>query len=194
MLRPLVISTNYLGSDQGAPTGASQVTCHYCGGDIGLHAGSGGDCALCVVVRHIDRPRIDEEARLTWLPEMSQAALICLVHEMHRQLRTGGERFDGEGGPTVLTAERSALHYARQSLSTRSSTVAEYLGTARPSELSQVLGRLSAPSYAQRHKLLGGLRVLPVGRFFIESEDVYPAIVDDRLMRTNSKTTARSAA
>ncbi len=179
MLSPLVTSTaRRQAADAARAAGAAGSCCRFCGGVLGPHADSDGACALCVLVRHLERPRIDDEARLIWLPEMSQAALLCLVREMHCQLRAAGERFDGEGGPAVVTPERSALHYARQALAGRAEIAAEHLGTARPSDLSQALARLSDAAYAQRHRLLGGVRVLPSGGFFDGAEDVYPAIVD----------------
>jgi hypothetical protein len=97
---------------------------------------------------------------------------------MHCRLRDAGESFDGDAGPAVMSPERSALHFARLTLSARADVAAEHLGTSRPSELAHVLARMSRQPYDRRHRLLGGLRVLPVGRFFVCAEDVYPAIVD----------------
>ena len=33
-------------------------------------------------------------------------------------------------------------------------------------------------AYRERAKLLGGLRLLPLGRFFLGHKDVYPEVVD----------------
>lgn len=44
-----------------------RVACGYCGETLGLHAGSDGGCAICTLVLHLDRPRIDQEVRLAWL-------------------------------------------------------------------------------------------------------------------------------
>lgn len=152
-------------------------TCACCGLPAGIHGGD-GSCAACHLVRHLERPRIDAEVCLTWVPEMSQAALICLVREMHRRLRAGGEGFDGEPGPVAVGADRRALHYARLALSGRIAVASAWPGALRPSELAQILARMSRPMYDRRRTLLGGLRVLPVGRFFVGADDVYPAIVD----------------
>ena len=154
--------------------------CAYCGLQAGLYSDD-GSCAACLLVRHLERPRIDDEACLTWLPELSQATLINLVREMHTRLRAAGEAFDAEIAPVVPSPERVALHHAQRAVVGRAAVAAELLGTSRPSELAQALSRMSAPSYDQRHKLLGGLRVLPIGRFFVGSEDVYPTIVDSWL-------------
>ena len=171
-------------------------TCAYCGLQTGLHSDD-GSCAACHLVRHLDRPRIDDEVSLTWLPELSQATLICLVREVHTCLRAAGEAFDGEIAPVIPSPERVALQHAQRAIAGRAAIVAELLGTSRPSELAQALSRMSAPSYDQRHKLLGGVRVLPVGRFFVGSDDFYPAIVDSwrsSAKPESSSTLSRSAA
>lgn len=179
MLRPLLISVHREGDGpEPAQSTVPTVDCAYCGGSLGPHAGAEACCAVCTLVRHLQRPRIDEEADLVWLPEMSQAALISLLREMHCRLRDAGERFDGEAGPPAASPERRALHYARLALSSRSKLANEHLGTSRPSELACVLARLPRAAYDRRHRLLGGLRLLPSGRFFVGPEDMYPAIVD----------------
>ena len=48
-------------------------------------------CVLCYLCRHLERPRIDEEAALVWLTEMSQPALNVTMREIHLQLRALGE-------------------------------------------------------------------------------------------------------
>ena len=170
--------------------------CAYCGSQAGLHSDD-GSCAACLLVRHLERPRIDDELCLTWLPELSQATLICLVREMHTLLRAAGEPFDAGIAPVIPTPERVALQHAHRAVVARAAVAAELLGTSRPSELAQALSRMSAASYDQRHKLLGGVRVLPVGRFFVGSDDAYPAIVDSWLRSAKPKSSStpyRSAA
>lgn len=184
MLLPLLISVR---RDEDAAAGpvphdqSSAEGCLFCGAALGLHAEPGRCCAICTLVRHLERPRIDAEAHLVWLPEMSQAALVCLVREMHCRLRAAGEGFVGEAGPVIVSRERAALHYARVAFDSRSAVAAVHLGTEKPSELAHVLARMSAASYERRHRLLGGLRVLPAGRFYVGGADVYPAIVDSWL-------------
>lgn len=198
MLQPLLISI-HRDSDPAVPAQSTISTddCAFCGGSLGPHAEAERCCAVCTLVRHLERPRIDEEAHLVWLPEMSQAALICLLRGMHCRLRDAGESFDGEAGPPVASPERSALHYARLALSARSKLTNEHLGTSRPSELASVLARLSRAAYDRRRRLLGGLRLLPSGRYFVGAEDVYPAIVDgwrERRLSANPPVSVRSAA
>jgi hypothetical protein len=178
-LLPLLISVQ---RDDGAADLATSAagpngSCLFCGASLGLHAEGGRCCAACILVRHLERPRIDDEAGLVWLPEMSQAALVSLVREMHSQLRTVGESLYDSSA--VLSA--AALHYARSALDGRAALAAEYLGTDRPSELAHVLGRMPHAIYERRYRLLGGLRVLPAGHFFVGTTDVYPAVVDSWL-------------
>lgn len=187
MLRPLLISIH---RDDETPEPAQSTVptedCAYCGDSLGPHAEAERCCAVCTLVRHLERPRINEEAHLIWLPEMSQAALLCLLREMHCRFRDAGERFDSEAGPPVVSPERRALHYARLALSSRSKLANEHLGTSRPSELACVLTRLSRAAYDRRHHLLAGLRLLPSGRFFVGAEDRYPVIVDSWLQHRPS--------
>jgi hypothetical protein len=133
---------------------------------------------LCYLCRHLERPRIDEEAALVWLPEMSQPALNVTMREIHLQLRTLGEDLYDAGRLRVDTPERLRLYYARSALSARAAAAASRLGTDKPSELAGALCRLSAGAYANRAKLLDGVRLLPLGRFYAGNKDVYPEIVD----------------
>jgi intracellular multiplication protein IcmJ len=191
-LLPLLISVRRDdgAADSAAPAAGPNGTCSFCGASLGLHAEAGCCCAACILVRHLERPRIDDEAGLVWLPEMSQAALVCLVREIHGQLRVAGESLYDSSA--VLSA--AALYYARSALDGRAALAAEYLGTDRPSELAHVLGRMPRAIYARRHRLLGGLRVLPAGHFFVGTADVYPAVVDSWLGAGDADSACREAA
>ena len=135
-------------------------------------------CVLCFLCRHLDRPRIDEEAVLVWLPEMSQPALNVTMREIHLQLRALGEDIYDAGRLRLDTPERLRLYYARSALSARAAAAASRLGTDKPSELAGGLCRLSPGAYANRAKLLDGVRLLPLGRVYAGNKDVYPEIVD----------------
>jgi len=194
-LRPLVLSANF-GDEAIGPPGAAGETlnnsdeprCAFCG----MHSGRwqrlvaaprrGHDCAaacvLCYLCRHLERPRIDEEAALVWLPEMSQPALNVTMREIHLQLRALGEDLHDAGRLRLDTPERLRLYYARSALSARAAAAASRLGTDKPSELAGGLCRLSPGAYANRAKLLDGVRLLPLGRFYAGNKDVYPEIVD----------------
>lgn len=159
--------------------------CVFCGGRIGSDLAHLLDdseelssCALCYLVRHLDRPRIDDEALLIWLPEMSQPALHCLMRTIHCRLRVLGETLDVRASPLLDTEDRPVLWHAQQALLGRTETATARLGSARPSDLADALLRLSAPAYQARRRSLGGLRLLPRGHFFAGDSDVYSAIVD----------------
>jgi hypothetical protein len=135
-------------------------------------------CVLCFLCRHLERPRIDEEAALVWLPEMTQPALNVMMREIHLQLRALGERLHEAGRRHLDTPERLRLDYARSALGARAAAAASRLGTDKPSELAGAFCRLSPRAYASRAKLLDGVRLLPLGRFCAGNKDVYPEIVD----------------
>ena len=189
-LRPLVLSAKF--GDEEAP-GFAERPCSFCGMDSGRWSpsaaaapvndepGRGDDvaaCALCFLCRHLERPFIDQEAVLVWLPEISQAALNVTVREIHIELRELGEELYDSGRLHRDTPERARLYHARFALGARGPAAANRLGTDRPSELASAFYRLSPAAYAHRAKLLDGVRLLPLGRFYDGGCDVYPAIVD----------------
>jgi intracellular multiplication protein IcmJ len=194
-LQPLVLSANF-GDEVAGPPGATgealnnsdKLPCPFCDMRSGcwqrLVAAPrrGHDCAaacvLCYLCRHLERPRIDEEAALVWLPEMSQPALNVTMREIHLQLRALGEDLYDAGRLRLNTPERLRLYYARSALSARAAAAASRLGTDKPSELAGALCRLSPGAHANRAKLLDGVRLLPLGRFYAGNKDVYPGIVD----------------
>jgi intracellular multiplication protein IcmJ len=194
-LQPLVLSANF-GDEATAPPGAAGETlnnsdearCVFCGMPSGCWqrlvaaAHLGHDCAaacvLCYLCRHLERPRIDEEAAVVWLPEMSQPALNVTMREIHLQLREFGEELYDVGRLRLDTPERCRLYHARSALSARAQAAASRLGTDKPSELAGALCRLSPGAYANRAKLLDGVRLLPLGRFYAGNKNVYPEIVD----------------
>ncbi len=167
----------------GVRSGAWQ---HSCAPDDDAEAApvgwTGAACPLCALARHPERPRIDEEAALVWLPEMSQAAVNTTMREIHMQLRALGEGLHAEHRLRLDLPERRILHHARAALAARGAPAAARLGTGAPSELGGALFRLPSASYTRRAALLGGLRLLPLGRFYKGGTDVYPAIVDTWLV------------
>jgi hypothetical protein len=148
-----------------------------CGIDDAMLGRSIAACPLCALARHLVRPRIDEEAIVIWLPEMSQQAINTIVREIHMQRRALGEDLPA-ARYRVNTPDRRALYHAHAALAARSDAAASRLGTDRASDLGAALLRLSDAAYNRRDVLAGGLRLLPMGRFFVGNEDVYPQIVD----------------
>ena len=198
-LCPLILSVS---EDGAAPVHAdARGRCLFCGARLGSQrraptpdtGATTAECALCLLVRQLDRPRIDDEAELVWLPEMSQPAVNVTMREIHLRLRALGESLDAGTPPRRGTPERRRLYHARASLRQRAGAAAARLGSGWPSELGRALLRLSPTAYARRGKLLGGLRLLPAGHFFDGECDIYPAIVDDwscaaRFLLTRPKT------
>ncbi|MEO8715144.1 MAG: hypothetical protein ABI369_09035, partial [Acetobacteraceae bacterium] len=60
MLSPLLISVRRTdGAGVIVPAANSQAeACVFCGAPLGLHAEDGQGCAICTLVRHLERPRI----------------------------------------------------------------------------------------------------------------------------------------
>ena len=163
--------------------------CSFCGGRLGSQGGApppdtgnaAAHCALCLLVRHLDRPRIDDEAELVWLPEMSQPAINITMREIHLRLRALGESLDAATPPQRDTIERRQLYHARAALRERSGVAAARLGSIRPSELRtrtaapfswciraprEVAGW--PPAIAGRALLRWGARHLPGDRGWLE--------------------------
>ena len=111
--------------------------CSFCGGRLGSQGGTptpdagnaAAECALCLLVRHLDRPRIDDEAELVWLPEMSQPAVNITMREIHLRLRALGESLDAATPPQRDTPERRRLYHARAALRERTGAAAARLGS-----------------------------------------------------------------
>ncbi len=161
MLQPLVPSIA-----RGRPPASRDADrCGFCGTTDERR--DDGACVPCQLVLNLDRPHIDDEAVLGWVPEISQAALNRIVRELHCRLHESAGRSGNERGP----------HYVTRALNERVGAAAKILGTSQPSELAQSLDLLPQTAYAERHRLLGGIRVMPAGRFFVDGADAYPQIL-----------------
>jgi intracellular multiplication protein IcmJ len=159
----------------------TETACGFCGMPVGLHSSLvGGEpaCILCGLVQSLNRPTIDDEVRLIWLSEMSQAALNVFVREVHLQLRELGESVFCDDTPRHAEQPRPLLYMAQRILLDRSQVIAERLGSSRASDLAAALTALSNSHVAAQDMPLGGLRVLPAGRFYIGGVNVYDDIVD----------------
>ena len=185
-LLPLVLSTagwDPSGSADGRQlsSGGAPGSCRFCGFrapgwmEPSRHHGQPVTaCLLCSLCHGLDRPTIDAEARLIWLPEMSQAALIATVRRFHVicQLHNVSPTMDRVPG---LDGDRLRRAWGVQSALLRRSAVAEKrLGSARIGDLAAALEGVT-PTAIVRASLLGGLRLLPLGRFYRDGIDVYPA-------------------
>jgi intracellular multiplication protein IcmJ len=158
-------------------------TCRFCG----CFAGSGRDnighvaapaCVLCGLAQNLVRPRIDQEACIVWIPELSQPAVNVIIRRVHLVLRGHGERVETDGRPTKTTGLIPTLYHVAQGLLERRREAAVRLGTSSPSDLADALLRLPSDAFQARNKLLGGARLLSLGRFYDGATDIYPEIVD----------------
>jgi intracellular multiplication protein IcmJ len=127
-----------------------------------------GACPLCHLVRHLERPTIDEEAVLIWLPELTQAAVIAIVREAHRRLAEHGMlHLAAVGWPVASDAPVHAD--AREALAAiavlrgRIDEAEARLGATSPKALAAALSRLEPAAYAERAQRLSGLRLMPLG-------------------------------
>ena len=171
-----------------ASIAGSGTACAHCGVATGPWSGHGSlppgaqmaaaACALCSLPQHLERPRIDEEAVLVWLPEVSQPALNVTMREIHVALYGLGEDVHADAVFRTRAAALSDLYYARAILAHRRAAAQSRVGTPSPRDLGLALLELSPAAYERRGELLGGLRLLPLGRFFDDDKDVYPEIVD----------------
>lgn len=134
-------------------------------------------CVLCLLPDALDRPRIDDEAQLVWLPELAQPAISVLVRRMHQRLHALAEPLLASEPLLGACGERDAIRVTRAALAPRVTEVADRLGTASPRELGRALARLPAAATRRRDLLISGLRLWPLGRFFVGDRDVYPEIV-----------------
>jgi intracellular multiplication protein IcmJ len=121
---------------------------------------------------------IDEETRLIWLPEMSQAALNVLVRQVHLDLQALGEPVFCEDTPKDANGMRPALYMAQRILLERSDVISDRLGSSRPADLVEALATLASRDVGIENVPLGGLRIFPTGRFYVAGVNVYNEIVE----------------
>ncbi len=151
----------------------------HCNGD---HADNTPDnvvpaCPLCHLAQHPDRPRIDAETVLIWMPEMSQAALNRVVRGIHLDLHRGGEPVDMRRPPRGASPRSVAAYRAYRALHERSTPALDRLGTNSFAQLGSALLDLSPAHYDRRGELLAGLRLLPLGRLYHDQQDIYPDLL-----------------
>ena len=101
--------------------------------------------------------------------------------------RTGGwratARLTGRRVRSLLTPDEvpnGALEAIR-ALEARSFEAETRLGASSPRVLGAALMRMKPRLYEDRARLLGGIRLWPRGRFFVDGEDIYPQLIADRV-------------
>ena len=100
------------------------------------------------------------------------------MREIHVALYGLGEDVHADAVFRTRAPALSNLYYARAILADRRAAAQARAGTASPHDLGLALLELSPAAYHRRGELLGGLRLLPLGRFFDDDKDIYPEIVD----------------
>jgi len=185
-LAPLVLSVR----ESGRKAGCAQSSCPFCGvcfaeGQEPFLCQDGSadfSCAPCHLVRHLERDTIAEEAVLIWLPEMTQAALNALAYAAHKRLLREGALTHAPSpfAHAPVEVPNGALEAIR-ALEARSVEAETRLGASSPRVLGAALMRMKPKLYAERARLLGGLRLLSRGRFFVDGEDIYPQLIADRV-------------
>ena len=176
-LTPLVLSVRRPTEEASARrvSGAPQGSCRFCAARSAKPQepfsclDEDGACPLCHLVRHLERPTIDEEAVLIWLPELTQAALIAIVREAHRRLAEYGMLHlaaagRSAAGDTRLEPDAREALAAIAALRGRSEEAEARLGSSSPKALAAALLQLAPEAYAERAQRLHGLRLMPLGR------------------------------
>jgi hypothetical protein len=164
-LLPLILSVD---SD---PAGRQECSrqeieqpCRFCGWAVPGWQGADAACVLCDLVRRLERPRIDEEAMLIWLPQLSQAVLMALVRRIHLVLADHSEPAPMDRRPKRDDLPLVAAYSAYRALQAADKALEGRLGTTRPSDLAAVLLGFDPTTYRYRAELLAGIRLLPRGR------------------------------
>ena len=136
-------------------------------------------CPLCHLPQHLNRPQIDSEAVLIWLPEMAQGVISVLTRRIHLACVTAGfAPFEAQAA-RAPAARVLAGYHAYRALYERRTAADLRLGTMFPRQLGAALLDLSPADYERRTKLLAGIRLLPTGRLFQDGRDIYPDMLRD---------------
>ena len=131
-------------------------------------------CLLCSLCRGLDRPRIVEEVAPIWLPEMTQRALVAVVRRLHLICHQHGQPPTMASVPPPGEPILSQAWGLYMALRRRVTLATARLGTSDLPELAEAIGDAERTG-ADVPSLLGGLRLLPLGRFFDgEDTDIYP--------------------
>ena len=110
---------------------------------------------------------------LIWLPDLSQAALNALANLVHKRLVAEGALYLAASPFAVTRSEtpNPALEAIR-AIEMRRAEAETRFGTSSPRVLGEALMRARPNLYADRTRLLGGLRLWSRGKFFVDGEDV----------------------
>jgi intracellular multiplication protein IcmJ len=167
-------------------------TCRFCGhhaiswqavveidGDVGncSEDNLATACALCQSVQRLGRHSVNDELLLIWLPDISQAALNCIVRRIHLTLHTHGEQAHALEMPRSQAPAVYAAMRAYRGLQVEARTVEARIETSRPGELGAALMGLGSKSRHELQAALGGVRFLHRGHYFRNGRDVYSQVL-----------------
>ena len=104
--------------------------------------------------------------------------LMARIDAWRATARSTGRRVRSRLAPEQVP--NGALEAIR-ALEARSFEAETRLGASSPRVLGAALMRMKPRVYEDRARLLGGLRLWPRGRFFVDGEDIYPQLIADRV-------------
>lgn len=121
-------------------------------------------CSFCHMVQHIGFAGMNGEAKLVWLPEISQAQL----HHIIRAILVAEYelKIAGPSPSSLIRTSASAAASLKAHFLAREQGAKDRIGTSNPSVLGEVLTRIAKTNpglYNEREKFLAGIRLLPTG-------------------------------
>jgi intracellular multiplication protein IcmJ len=135
-------------------------------------------CPLCHACQTLNRPRIEQEFVLIWLPEVSQPALIHLVRSCHLVFHAHGEAPHMTQRPRSDTPALRAAYRAFHALLSLIPETLAHIGTTSPRDLDAAITGLSDDRLVVAERQLRSIRLLPLGHLYQGGQDIYPDILD----------------
>jgi hypothetical protein len=141
----------------------------------------------CYLVSHLERPRIDDEAVLIWLPELSQAALNRLVWRVHLRLVLQGVSPASIDGVLSDRDEQGREGVILRRFFERAQAVERCLESDEPSLLGRALAFLEREPTSEAVRVPAALKVMPLGRFFQAGADIYSELLGGAIKNFGEK-------
>jgi hypothetical protein len=191
-LRPLALTGHPFDWVDATLHPASNAPCGYCG--IGptkfqLTLPDAAVCPLCFACLSLNRPRIEEEFVLIWLPDtpqapwlhqVSQADINDIARSCHLIWHAHGEPPHMRQRPKSDTPALRHAYRAFQSLLSLIPGAADHLDTTSPRDLGAVLTGLRREPDMLRmvDRRLRHVRLLPLAHLYQNGRDIYPEVLD----------------
>jgi intracellular multiplication protein IcmJ len=134
-------------------------------------------CTLCHAAQHLGRVTVGQELTLIWLPDVSQAALNCIVRRIHLTLYANGEPAHMAEPPRSEERRVHAAIRAYQGLATEAAALEGRIHTSNPRHLGAALLDLAGADRERLLSAMGGIRLLHRGRYLHQGRDIYPEIL-----------------